>query len=135
MSVMLKTVLCVDDDPGVLAALERVLRSYRVVLSRHGLEAIQWCKNNRPDLILLDLTMPRMNGFAFMRAFHAMGFNTIPIVVLTADLCENTMMEAYGSGGCYFINKPFRNQRVLDIVDYLIGDLSEEERLCLEQKL
>jgi DNA-binding response OmpR family regulator len=83
-------ILVVDDDPDILRAITKVLQSreYRVVTAANGEEGLDKIREERPDLLILDLLMPRKDGFAVVRelkespkfAKHA----TMPILILTS---------------------------------------------------
>ena len=132
-----KTILCVDDEEGTLSALTRVLRplSHRILKARDGKEALALARTAPPNLIILDVRMPEMDGYEVLRRLRREGMNDIPVVMLTADRSDQGLMESYGQGGTYHLTKPCKGDSILNIVQYLIGDLSEEERRCLELKL
>ncbi len=81
-------VLVVDDDPDILEAICDILgtESYRVARARNGLEALERVAAERPDVILLDLMMPVMDGVAFAHALHQRpAVSDVPILVISAD--------------------------------------------------
>jgi two-component system, chemotaxis family, chemotaxis protein CheY len=100
-------VLVVDDDPDILEAICDILsgEGYRVARARHGVEALERVKEERPSVILLDLMMPVMDGAAFVEAMRASGgaFD-IPIVVISAD---SSPQRAVAVGARGFLAKPF----------------------------
>ncbi len=104
---MSKTVLIVDDT----ASLRRMVQSYltqegfRVVTAADGHEALSVARHEHPDLILLDLMMPNMNGYDFIRAYNKEG--QAPIIVLTAKLEENDMVLGLVLGADDYVTKPF----------------------------
>ena len=82
-------ILLVDDDPDIRIAIGTVLQShdYRVVTARDGQEALDKLTQDRPDLMILDLLMPRMDGFAVLRELKKpewADFEGIPVVILTS---------------------------------------------------
>jgi two-component system alkaline phosphatase synthesis response regulator PhoP len=82
-------ILVVDDDPDILTAIGAVLesRDYQVITARDGIEALEKLKNERPDLMILDLLMPRMDGFAVckeLRDPRRAKYANIPILILTS---------------------------------------------------
>ena len=82
-------ILLVDDDPDVRQAISDVLesRDYQVVTARDGEEALEKLKGEKPDLMILDLLMPRMDGFAVCRELQDPSwseYKKVPVVVLTA---------------------------------------------------
>ena len=81
-----KTVLVVDDEPDILDLVGMILEGegYHVETAAHGLEALEVVSNRMPDLILLDMKMPVMDGPTFAHEFHARYDGQAPIVVITA---------------------------------------------------
>ena len=81
-------ILVVDDDPDIVEAITTVLESvdeYDVRTARDGLECIQAAKDDPPDLIILDLLMPRMDGFAVVRELREKPhYGQLPIMILTS---------------------------------------------------
>jgi len=115
----MKQVLVVDDDPMVVKvlrdSLERV--GYRVRTAYHGLEALQAVKDQRPDLIILDILMPMLDGFKVARILKFdKRYQSIPIVVLTSRATEGERKMGQQVGADEFLYKPFRLPQVLDVV-------------------
>ncbi len=81
-------ILVVDDDPDIIEAITTVLESveeYDVRTARDGLECVEAVKANVPDLLILDLLMPRMDGFAVVRDLRGNPrFSKLPIMILTS---------------------------------------------------
>ena len=82
-------ILLVDDDPAVLMAMGDVLesRGYEVVTARDGEEALENLKEEKPDLMILDLLMPRMDGFEVCKTLQDPSwsdYSNMPIMILTA---------------------------------------------------
>jgi DNA-binding response OmpR family regulator len=104
---MTKTILVVDDT----ASLRRMVQSYltqegfRVVTAADGHEALLVARQEPPDLILLDLMMPNMGGYDFIRAYSKAG--TAPIIVLTAKLDEHDKVLGLELGADDYVTKPF----------------------------
>ena len=100
-------VLVVDDDPDILEAICDILEGegYVVARARHGAEALERLHERRPNLILLDLMMPVMDGLAFAHALHERRLDPeIPIVVISAD---GNPQKAASIGARGFLAKPF----------------------------
>jgi CheY-like chemotaxis protein len=109
-------ILVVDDDPDILDMLREALEGagHQVVTARDGLEALERLRTGRPSLILLDMRMPRMDGWEFARAARERG-NTAPVVVITAAgdaraWAKEIAAEAY-------MAKPFTISQLLGVVD------------------
>jgi CheY-like chemotaxis protein len=100
-------VLVVDDDPDILDAICDILEAegYRVSRARHGQEALEQVDSERPDVILLDLMMPVMDGVAFSRALRQRPLvSDVPIVVISAD---GNPQRAAAVGAAGYLAKPF----------------------------
>ena len=132
-----KTILCIDDDGGTLAALRRVLRplKHEVITSKGGKKAIALAKKKNPDLIFLDIHMPKMNGYDVLKQLQQEGLRTIPVVMLTGDRTDEAIVKGYQAGSIYYITKPFKNEYIRNIAAFLIGNLSEAEQSEMELKL
>lgn len=110
-------ILVVDDDAGIQDFLQIALEAegYEVVIAEDGKDALEKLKNITPDLILLDLMMPRMNGYAFAKALQHQGCRSaIPLVVLTAD-AQAKEKAALVAADAYLI-KPFDLEDLLKII-------------------
>lgn len=104
-----REVLIVDDDPLNLQFLEAALeKDYRLRVARDGSEAIGQVLQQAPDLILLDVIMPEINGFEVARTLRAdEHYCTIPIIFLTNMPRFEGEIEGLESGGIDYITKPF----------------------------
>jgi CheY-like chemotaxis protein len=81
-----KRVLAVDDDPSIRHMLERVLsRTYDLVVAENGELALEEVRRRRPDLVLLDLRMPVMDGSELLERLEAEGIE-VPVVLMTAEI-------------------------------------------------
>ena len=101
------TILVVDDERPILEFIARNLevRDYRVVTAADGLEALAAFEQEAPDLIILDVMMPSMNGFDVCRWIRRV--STIPIIVLTALGEESDKVAAFDLGADDYLTKPF----------------------------
>jgi CheY-like chemotaxis protein len=109
-------VLVVDDDPDILDAICDILdaEGYRVSRARHGLEALAQVESARPDVILLDLMMPVMDGVAFSQALRQRPrVRDIPILVISAD---GNPQRAASVGAAGYLAKPFDIEALLSQV-------------------
>ena len=114
-----KQILVVDDDPLIVKILREPLEreGYHVRVASHGLEALQEVKTNRPDLIILDILMPMLDGFKVARLLKFdKRFKDIPIIVLTSRATEGERKMGQQVGANEFLYKPFRYPQVLDVV-------------------
>lgn len=117
-------VLIVDDDEDMQALLQTVLerQKYEVVTAEDGIAALQELEKEAPDLIVLDLMMPRMDGYAFTEELRQRGLqSTIPIIVLSADV--NAKQKADQLGADSYIAKPFDVRDLMDEISHFIEHL------------
>ena len=103
-------VLVIDDDVDILSVISIVLEATAV----DGKEALEAVQRGMPDLILLDMKMPTMNGWEFAREFHARYDAKVPIVVLTA--AEDARKRAEEVGAVGWIGKPFDLDTMVEVV-------------------
>jgi CheY-like chemotaxis protein len=114
-----KQILVVDDDPLIARLLKEPLekQGFSVKVASHGLEALQTVKDRRPDLIILDILMPMLDGFKTARLLKFdKRFKDIPIIVLTSRATEGERKIGEQVGANEFLLKPFRLPQVLEVV-------------------
>lgn len=111
-----KRVLVVDDDLELASMVELLLSEFgfRAVCARNGLEALAQVSRQMPDIILLDMRMPRMDGWEFAREFRARYDHRARIVVLTAGSNPKKTAQEIGAEG--YVGKPFAVNDLIDIV-------------------
>lgn len=104
---MSKTLLVVDDKASVVRLLQEYLseHGYRIVSAGNGQEALYVARHEKPDLVLLDIMMPHMDGFEFMRAFRKE--RDTPVIMLTARLEETDKVIGLELGADDYVTKPF----------------------------
>jgi CheY-like chemotaxis protein/phosphoribosyl 1,2-cyclic phosphodiesterase len=103
-------VLVCDDDDAIAKVLETALRrdGYEVLRARNGAEAVTLAAAEQPDLILLDVEMPEMDGFTACRTLRANPtLSSVPIVMLTARTEEQNILRGFDGGATDYITKPF----------------------------
>jgi len=104
---MAKTILVVDDEERLLNLLQAYLsqEGFRVVTAKNGKEALFQARREKPDLIILDIMMPEMDGYAFMRQHHKE--RETPIILLTARVEEGDKVLGLELGADDYVTKPF----------------------------
>jgi DNA-binding response OmpR family regulator len=104
---MTKTILVVDDEKRIVSLLKSYLeqQGFRVATAQNGSEAIFVARHEKPDLIILDIMMPEMDGYEFMRQ-HRKERET-PIILLTAKLEEDDKVIGLELGADDYVTKPF----------------------------
>ena len=115
------TILIVDDDPGIVGFLELALgdEGYGVRSASNGQEALDRIADRRPDLILLDMNMPVMNGWEFCEQLRQRRINSIPVVVMTAARDALVRSQEVGAQGC--LGKPFNLDQLFQTLDGLLA--------------
>lgn len=110
---MPQTVLVVDDEAGVVSLLEAYLRhqGFRVVTAANGREALRQARHERPDVIVLDIMMPEMDGLDFLRA-HRRQADT-PVILLTARVEDEDKVVGLELGADDYLTKPFRPRELV----------------------
>lgn len=128
------TIMVIDDDLINIGIARGILKSkYNVVTAGSGKEAFELLKTMIPDLILLDLHMPEMNGYEVIhRLKEKEAYKSIPVIFLTADEDGEAEVLGFAEGALDFITKPFRKDIVLQRIsrilelDYLQKNLEAE---------
>lgn len=113
-------VLVVDDDASILDTVSAILagEGYQVMAANGGAEAVTLMRSWHPTLVLLDMRMPVVDGWAVARAMHESG-SRVPIVVMTA--AENARRWADEIGAAGHLAKPFALDELIDCVDRFTG--------------
>lgn len=104
-------ILVAEDDPDVRRMLQHVLKQLGdVVSANNGQEALELAKAGpRPDLIVTDVMMPRMDGITFSRSLKKIpGLSHVPILMLTAKGGPRDMITGINAGARFYITKPFK---------------------------
>jgi len=111
---MSETILAVEDDKGMLTIIHALLQDagYTVFTAANGLEGLRAFYNARPDLIVLDIAMPVMDGITMCRRVREVTAD-VPIVMLTALTSESDIVAGLDAGADEYIVKPFRRSEFL----------------------
>ena len=127
-------ILVVDDDAPIRRMLDRTLAAegYAVETAADGGEALAAVERSTPDLLVLDVTMPGVDGLAVARRLRAKGL-AIPVLLLTARDSVPDRVAGLDAGADYYVTKPFRLAELLARVRALlrrsVGDISDEDEL------
>ncbi|MFD7027856.1 response regulator transcription factor [Streptomyces sp. NPDC059917] len=108
-----RTVLVVEDDPGVRSTLDQLLRfeGYRVLLASDGLEALAVLERESPDLAVVDVVMPGLDGLALCRMLRRRG-DRLPVLVLTARHQIGDRVAGLDAGADDYLSKPFATEEL-----------------------
>ena len=122
---MSQKILVVDDEPDLIEMLQFNLRAegYEVITAATGLEALNQAREHLPDLILLDLMLPELDGIAVCEILHRLPSTaSIPVIMLTAWKTQISRLLGMASGAQQYITKPFSPRdvvaRVKDILAF-----------------
>jgi CheY-like chemotaxis protein len=130
--IMTKKILLVDDSPTSRLASRMVLgkmQNYELISACDGKEGIETAIREQPDLILMDIEMPRMTGLEackFLKQNNAT--KTIPIVLLTTRGEKSNVAQGYASGCSDFLLKPINEQKLTTVIRALLGEPQHSER-------
>lgn len=119
-----KKVLIVDDEPSTVSVLQRHVSNagYEYETASNGREALEKIDKARPDLVLLDLMMPGMNGFETCRHIRASESTTkLPVLIITALRSESDSDAAAASGANEFMVKPIDGQHLAQRLRHHLG--------------
>lgn len=106
--------LAVDDNESNLDILLRLLQDYDVIVALDGKSALDLLHYETPDVILLDIIMPGMDGYEVCARIKSNPrWRDIPVLFITAKTDETSLVRAYDVGGCDYVTKPFRSSELL----------------------
>lgn len=117
-------ILIAEDDPNILISIEFLLTNagYEVSIACDGGQALASARNWRPDLLVLDIMLPVINGFEVCRQLRANGeLKDIKILMLTARGRESEVGKGLELGANAYLTKPFATRELIDITRRLLG--------------
>lgn len=122
-----KTVLIVDDEARLVSLVETYLTQsgFRVVTASNGREGLSVAERQNPDLIILDIMMPEMDGYEFMRVYRAE--HDTPIILLTARVDSDEKVVGLESGADDYMTKPFRPRELMARVKAVLRRSGKKE--------
>lgn len=121
---MSKKIVLAEDEPQIARLIEFKLKKegYQVTWKENGKEALQAIKEDKPDLILLDIMMPVMGGYEVLRRLKEdENLKSIPVVMLTARAQERDVVKGIDLGAEDYITKPFHPAELLARVKRILG--------------
>lgn len=115
---MKKKILVVDDEISICLLLENFLsKDYDVVAIHDGSDALDWLEGNLPDLIISDIEMSVMNGYAFLTKVRERGFTKhTPFIMLSAKSESKERIKCYKLGAQDYLTKPFNPEELEELV-------------------
>jgi len=123
---MAKKVLLVDDSTTTLMMEEMILKQrtkYETVTAKDGLDAIARAVEQNPDLVLMDVVMPRMNGFEACKRMRSQeSLRNTPIILVTTRGEEEYVEAGYQSGCNDYITKPINSRELVTLIQSYLGE-------------
>lgn len=122
---MNKTILTTDDSKVIRLMLKNALTPLGVTVAEAacGQEAVEFLNKQKPDLVILDVTMPDMSGIEVLKYIrHQSQHSEVPVVMLTAESDDETVEKANQLGVSGYVAKPFTMERVIEVVSELLGN-------------
>jgi two-component system alkaline phosphatase synthesis response regulator PhoP len=120
-----KKILIADDEPHIAGLIETKLRlaGYQTIVAIDGVEALEKARIEKPNLVILDLTMPKMNGWEVCRLLKKdEATRRIPVFALTGRGEESAEIESKKSGVDHYITKPFSPSKLLSLIEETLSD-------------
>ena len=116
-------VLVVDDDPHMARMAELTLlgHGYRTQVACHPSQALDHLKNERPDVTLLDVVMPEMDGFELLAQMQSYGIAPSSVIMMSGLASKDDMEQARAAGIYSYLKKPFTRQDMLFAISECLG--------------
>jgi len=123
-----EAILIIEDDPAMLRGLKDnfTFKGYRVKTASDGESGLNEALNSKPDLILLDIMLPKINGYEICRLIRAEGLD-VPIIMLTAKGQESDIILGLNLGADDYVTKPFNIHELLARVNAFLRRRRQEE--------
>ena len=120
-------ILIVEDEPNIIISLEFLLKGagHEVMIARDGEHALEAARNWRPDLVLLDIMLPLINGFEVCRHLrNSPESRSVKILMLTARGRESELEKGFAQGANAYLTKPFATRELVRKVAELLAPAS-----------
>jgi two-component system alkaline phosphatase synthesis response regulator PhoP/two-component system response regulator VicR len=125
---MAKKILVVDDERHIVRLVQVNLEraGYEILTAYDGVEALEKVKSESPDMVVLDVMMPRMDGFEVLKNLQAdPSYQNIPVIMLTAKAQDADIFKGWASGVSSYLTKPFNPRELLVFVERIFQSLNE----------
>jgi len=121
------SVLVVDDNPAAIAGTADLLRfrGYRVQVVSSGSEAIQYLASNKPDVILMDIQMPIMDGLETTKSIRELGY-AVPVIAVTALAMSGDRERCLAAGANEYASKPISGRELIRLIESLATPRAEK---------
>ena len=120
-----RTIMVVDDNPDIITIVKTILegKGYHVLSASSGQELLNLLADGKPDLIILDIMMPEMDGLEVLGRLKAITETaSIPVILLTAKVQYEDVLGGYKLGADYYITKPFTSTQLVNGINLLLGE-------------
>ena len=120
-----RTIMVVDDNPDIITIVKTILegKGYNVLSASSGQELLSLLNNQKPDLIILDIMMPEMDGLEVLGRLKGITETaSIPVILLTAKVQYEDVLGGYKLGADYYITKPFTSTQLVNGINLLLGE-------------
>lgn len=127
---MNKRVLVVDDDQSIQRVLVQTLQleGYEVATASDGVEAMETLAGQLPDVVILDVMMPKLDGLDVLKRMRAdERTQTVPVILLTARSSQEDIWEGWQSGVDYYMTKPFDVEELLRFLSHVLNPPAEPD--------
>ncbi|HEW80978.1 MAG TPA: sigma-54-dependent Fis family transcriptional regulator, partial [Nitrospirae bacterium] len=116
-------VLVVDDEKGVCYSFKKVLsrRGYEVITANNGIEGVEQARKENPDLVIMDVSMPKMDGLETLQKLRSL-YPNITVIMMTAHSTSDKAITAMKYGAYDYLTKPFDNNSLIALVEKAIMD-------------
>lgn len=121
---MAKKILAVDDERHIVRLVQVNLerQGYEVITAFDGREALEKIESEKPDLVILDVMMPYMDGFEVLQAIRKNpDISTLPVIMLTAKAQDADVFRGWQQGVDTYLTKPFNPMELLSFVKRILG--------------
>ncbi len=119
-----RTIMVVDDNADIVAVIKTILedKGYALQFAYSGQEAFNLLGEQKPDLILLDILMPKVDGLEVLTLLKENpDTRSIPVILLTSKVEYKDVLEGYKKGAAYYITKPFTKNQLLNDIDSILS--------------
>ncbi len=117
------TILVADDNPDILDVAKTILEGngYGVQTAGNGLEVFSRLEEQNPDLIILDITMPHMDGLDVLERLKGTAeTSSIPVILLTAKIQQKDALRGYKLEADYYMPKPFTSTHLINVINFVL---------------
>ena len=129
------SILLVDDEERILNFLKNKLKllNYEVYLANNGIDAIEQVQGQEPDMVVMDVIMPKMDGFQTLKELRA--FSSVPVIMLSARGDDSDRIKGLGLGADDYLPKPFNPDELVARIEAIRRRLSSPERKSTPKEL